>query len=702
MGTLVSWRFVEMENKEPKKKTKKWKIFLLIGIVLVLIVGSLFLSSSSVIELINRQNSYNDNGIGFKLYSTIDNSYIKTPKLNSFNVTLDGGLKISYRNYAITYQPLFVMEGGQIFTWSQIPTTIGKKLWKIKVSPSEYKYGADFWNVSDNIKNNLKFVVLNRTNATKQVWNNITNVTDIVPMTLADVQGKIKIQGGSIILNDEVTISHDDVLRTYNIPVINRSMIVIGNLNNSWSVCDSWDVNGTCLTSHTEANWIDNGDGTWNITFDPTITLSGGDVVSTSILTNVTAETGDANFTHLNISTTAPYNSLVGYWSFDGDKEDTLLTTHYDFSDEGNDGTGVNQVNTTSTGCLTDFGNCAQFDGVGDFITIGNPTSLQIAGNITIAGWFNTRDNTTFQVLISRHTGTQTWFIRTDGDNFQFDIDTGGTSPQVNSITTIAENTWYHVAGTYNGTGMNLYINGVLDNSGGATGTIVTGSNIVRIGSRNGGMYMNGSIDEVMVFNTSLTAQQILDIYNNQSARFLPTGTQDINNQSFMNISTGNNRVNVSTFIQNNFNSIINLTVGYYDGSWSATAPQTVVSNTNMTFTISSTSTNLTLNYTFIAGNSTTNPFYSPIIFDDISIETFSSAVADTCTYTSGNWAIDCSDNCNITSNVDVGGNNISIIGTGLFTTTANITNYLKLLIRGTDTSNICRVRCSSGGCFKD
>jgi len=129
---------------------------------------------------------------------------------------------------------------------------------------------------------------------------------------------------------------------------------------------------------------------------------------------------------------------------------------------------------------------------------------------------------------------------------------------------------------------------------------------------------INGTIDDVMIFNTSLNSTQILDIYNNQSARFFGTGTQDIYNQSYMNISTGNNRVNVSTQIQNNLNSKINLTVGYYDGTWKATAPQTITSLTNYPFNISSTSTNLTLNYTFIAG---TNQFYSPIIEGDITYE---------------------------------------------------------------------------------
>lgn len=75
-------------------------------------------------------------------------------------------------------------------------------------------------------------------------------------------------------------------------------------------------------------------------------------------------------------------------------------------------------------------------------------------------------------------------------------------------------------------------------------------------------------------------------------------------------------------------------------------------------------------------------------------------APTDTCTYSSGNWEVDCSDDCSISSPVDVGGNDISIIGTGTFETSVDISNYGLLHIEGTDSSNICKVTCSGGGCF--
>ena len=67
-----------------------------------------------------------------------------------------------------------------------------------------------------------------------------------------------------------------------------------------------------------------------------------------------------------------------------------------------------------------------------------------------------------------------------------------------------------------------------------------------------------------------------------------------------------------------------------------ATAPQTISSLTNYTFVIDDASTNLTLNYTFIAGNDTTS-FYTPLILGDVTFEAWSSAVADT---TSPTWSL--------------------------------------------------------------
>lgn len=48
---------------------------------------------------------------------------------------------------------------------------------------------------------------------------------------------------------------------------------------------------------------------------------------------------------------------------------------------------------------------------------------------------------------------------------------------------------------------------------------------------------------------------------------------------------------------------------------------------------------------------------------------------SDTCTYSSGNWNVLCSDNCIITQDTDINGNNLTLTGSGIFTIRANIAN---------------------------
>jgi len=72
---------------------------------------------------------------------------------------------------------------------------------------------------------------------------------------------------------------------------------------------------------------------------------------------------------------------------------------------------------------------------------------------------------------------------------------------------------------------------------------------------------------------------------------------------------------------------------------------------------------------------------------------------ADTCTYTSGNWDINCADNCTISTAVDMAGNNVTVWGSGLITFTNNITNIGRATIGGL-ASQMCVVRCQ-GGCLQ-
>jgi len=119
-----------------------------------------------------------------------------------------------------------------------------------------------------------------------------------------------------------------------------------------------------------------------------------------------------------------------------------------------------------------------------------------------------------------------------------------------------------------------------------------------------------------MIFNHSLDVTQIAAIYNNQSPRFNSSGEQGFGNSTKFNFTSGYNDFKVVGDSKAYLNSSLNLSLGYYNGSWFYTNEQEF--NGINTFIIDENSENITVNYTFHAGNYTypspPNPFYSPTL----------------------------------------------------------------------------------------
>jgi len=174
------------------------------------------------------------------------------------------------------------------------------------------------------------------------------------------------------------------------------------------------------------------------------------------------------------------------------------------------------------------------FDGVNDYFNAGNPTELQITGELSISLWFKTSTTpATSGYLISKGVSPYTsrnfaiWF----SNNNTVRAAVNGVSGLVTSpASNYNDDNWHHCVFTFTpSTSTILYIDGsaVVTNTTSIPSAITNNTSNLEIG-KNVSEYFTGEIDEVAIFDTALNAGQIYnDIYQptatgtNQTADFV-------------------------------------------------------------------------------------------------------------------------------------------------------------------------------------
>ena len=218
---------------------------------------------------------------------------------------------------------------------------------------------------------------------------------------------------------------------------------------------------------------------------------------------------------------------FVGYWPFD----DASGTTAKDSSGNGNNGTLVGDA-TWGTGYL--FG-CLSLDGQSGYVRVPSTPNLdRITNVVTICAWVkfgtnivhNAGDMQDVARKVISETSNPAPYSAYDlvvqdfgGGTFKARIgvtrstdSTRGTSNWGNAHT---YGPWYHLAGVYDGSTVQLYVNGMLESSVAFSGPILQTSQPLCIG-RYGtvGEALNGLIDDLRLYNRALSAAEIQTLFN--------------------------------------------------------------------------------------------------------------------------------------------------------------------------------------------
>jgi hypothetical protein len=225
-------------------------------------------------------------------------------------------------------------------------------------------------------------------------------------------------------------------------------------------------------------------------------------------------------------------DGLVGYWKLD---ETSATDAVLDASGRGAEGTPVNGPSPSLLTAPTKLRNEGSriFNGIDQYIDLGNPAELNFAGPISIAAWVKAASMPTdCRVLLGhgfRHSPHAEVSLRSGHGS----CDQEGKPPSWEAgvfdgvdffaATPIIEEdigAWIHLAGTFDGNAWRLYRNAVevsrletpkapfpFEASWSIGGRVpITPPSETRV--------LDGSIDDVRLYDRALTPAEVMDLYN--------------------------------------------------------------------------------------------------------------------------------------------------------------------------------------------
>lgn len=210
------------------------------------------------------------------------------------------------------------------------------------------------------------------------------------------------------------------------------------------------------------------------------------------------------------------------------------LVALYELDGTAIDSAGTNHGSEVGDPCYVAgvFGQAINLDGAGDYVNCGNDSIFSITAEITVAAWVNINTvDKDWQTIVAK--GDTAWRLSTaqDENRFHFAICGPPWENLVSGSIDVLPGEWHHACGTYDGSMIRLYVDGVLDADKATADGIPINSYNVCIGenSEAKGRYWNGLIDDVAVFDHALIIDDIIQLRDLGGASFiLPCGGESL------------------------------------------------------------------------------------------------------------------------------------------------------------------------------
>jgi type II secretory pathway pseudopilin PulG len=256
-----------------------------------------------------------------------------------------------------------------------------------------------------------------------------------------------------------------------------------------------------------------------------------GDVSpNTPFFTNVLSQAVRSNWSKSGLSYLSPTGNIYTYNPVTGMFDSNVgLVSNWSMNEGSGATTGQGayqgQIIGNAVWMTGKVGDALHFDGVDSRVSVPDSPTLDLTTAGTVGAWIYMDAITPFGGII--HKGDRTDF---SDEAYTLQFWTGNTiilglndgQYMVQTTTAFSPNTWYYVVGTWDSTGMRIYVNGALNNSTTNTGVAINSAGSLNIGAQTStyydGTYHNfpfqGIIDEATIYSRSLNSDEIKLYYN--------------------------------------------------------------------------------------------------------------------------------------------------------------------------------------------